>query len=255
MKTLSERMKRYEAVSQLVLTPRMPLIVRVDGRAFHTLTRERQRPFDPQLFDCMAATAVRLCHEIDSAHLAFMQSDEISIQVVDYTSLDTEPWFGGNVQKIVSVAASAATVAFNARAQEKNLELPSWAMFDARAFVVPREDVANYFIWRQKDWSRNSLTMLALSYCSHQEVYGLHKSQLHEKLFSEYGVNWAHLPTHLKNGTCVYQVPQIVRESSETSAAVLRTVWTIDREPPVFTQDRTYIERHVCLNRGAVAPQ
>jgi tRNA(His) 5'-end guanylyltransferase len=94
----------------------------------------------------MAATAVRLCHEIDGAQLAFTQSDEISVLVVDYTTLDTEPWFGGNLQKIVSVAAAAATVAFNARAQEENLELPSWAMFDARAFVVPHEDVVNYFI-------------------------------------------------------------------------------------------------------------
>jgi tRNA(His) 5'-end guanylyltransferase len=66
--------------------------------------------------------------------------------------------------------------------------------------------------------------MLALSYFSHREVYGLNKRQLHEKLFSEHGVNWAHLPTHLKNGACVYQVPQIVRESSETAAAVIRTV-------------------------------
>ena len=253
MKALSERMKRYEAASQVALTPRMPLMVRVDGRAFHSLTRECQRPFDPRFIDCMAAMAVQLCQEIDGAQLAFTQSDEISVLVVDYTSLDTEPWFGGNLQKIVSVGA--ATVAFNARAQEDTLALPSWGMFDARAFVIPREDVVNYFIWRQQDWSRNSLTMLALSHFAHQEVYGLNKRQVHEKLFAEKGVNWAHLPTHLKNGTCVYQVPRIVRDSSETTAAVLRTVWAIDHEPPVFTQEREYIERHVFVDRGAMDPQ
>jgi tRNA(His) 5'-end guanylyltransferase len=245
MKALSERMKRYEAASRFVLTPRMPLIVRVDGRAFHSLTRQCQRPFDPQLNDCMAATAVRLCQEIDGTQLAFTQSDEISLLIVDYTSLDTEPWFGGNLQKIVSVAASAATVAFNAQAQEHSLALPSWAMFDARAFVIPREDVVNYFIWRQQDWMRNSLTMLALSHFSHEDVYGLNKSQLHEKLFTEKGVNWAQLPTHLKNGTCVSQVSRCIRSPQESARAVIREVWTIDREPPVFTQERTYIERHV----------
>jgi tRNA(His) 5'-end guanylyltransferase len=252
MKPLSERMKRYEAASQLVLTPRMPLIVRVDGRAFHSLTRQCQRPFDPQLSDCMAATAVRLCQEIDGTRLVFTQSDEVSLLVVDYTSLDTEPWFGGNLQKIVSVAASAATVAFNVRAQELSLTLPSWAMFDARAFVLPREEVVNYFIWRQQDWMRNSLTMLALSHFPHQDIYGLNKSQLHEKLFTEKGVNWAQLPTHLKNGTCVYQVSHCVRSPQEATPTVIRAVWTIDREPPVFTQERTYIERYVFPEREGI---
>jgi tRNA(His) guanylyltransferase len=254
MGALSERMKRYEAASQFVLTPRMPLIVRVDGRAFHSLTRDCQRPFDSQLIECMAYTAVRLCQEIDGAQLAYIQSDEISILVVDFTTLDSEPWFGGNLQKIVSVAASAATAAFNAWAQENDFALPSWALFDARAFVIPREDVVQYYIWRQQDWIRNSLNMLALSCFSHQEVCGLNKRQLHEKLFTEKGVNWAHLPTHLKNGTCVYKVLRAVREPSETTAAVTRTVWTIDREPPVFTQDREYIERYVSIDRGNTEP-
>lgn len=125
MGDLGDRMKRYEAVSQLALTSQMPLIVRVDGRAFHSLTRDCHRPFDSKLIDCTASTAVRLCQEIDGAQLAYIQSDEISILVVDYATLDGEPWFGGNVQTVVSVAASAATVAFNAWAQENTLPLPN----------------------------------------------------------------------------------------------------------------------------------
>lgn len=123
-------------------------------------------------------------------------------------------------------------------------------MFDTRVFVIPREDVVNYFIWRQQDWIRNSLHMWALFPFSHQEVHGLNKRQLHEKLFTEKGVNWAHLPTHLKHGTCVYKAPRVVRGPNETTAGVIRTVWAIDREPPVFTQDREYIERHVFIDSG-----
>ena len=111
----------------------------------------------------MEATAVHLCQEIGGAQLAVTQSDEISLLVVDYTLLDKELWFGGNLQKIVSVAASAATAAFNARVQAHSLALPSWAMVDARAFVIPREDVVNYFIWRQQDGS-SRLTEMTTRY-------------------------------------------------------------------------------------------
>jgi tRNA(His) 5'-end guanylyltransferase len=238
-------MKRHEAASQLTLTPKMPLIVRVDGRAFHSLTSRCKKPFDEHLIECMAQTAVALCQEIDGTQFAYVQSDEISVLAVDYRTPDSEPWFGGNVQKIVSVAASRATVAFNQWAQEQHVELPHWAMFDARVFVLPRDEVVNYFIWRQQDWVRNSLNMVALCYFSQPEVHRLTRSQLHDKLFTEKGVNWAHLPTHLKNGTCVYKVPKVVKEPAAMAPRVIRSVWMIDRETPVFTRDRAYIERHV----------
>jgi tRNA(His) guanylyltransferase len=242
---LGDRMKRHEAASQLSLTPKIPLIVRVDGRAFHALTRYCKEPFDAQLIECIAQTAVVLCQKIDGAQLAYVQSDEISVLAVDYATLDSEPWFGGNVQKIVSVAASVATVAFNRWVQENGVHLPGWAMFDARVFVLPRDEVVHYFIWRQQDWIRNSLNMLARSHFSQQEVHRLTRSQLHDKLFTEKGVNWAHLPTHLKNGTCVYKVPHVVKASTGGETDVIRAAWTIDRETPVFTRDRAYIERHV----------
>ena len=251
MSSLHERMKLYEAASQLTLTARTPMIVRVDGRAFHTLTQQCERPFDPTLNDAMAQTAVALCHEIDGAQLAYVQSDEISILAIDYFTVDSSPWFGGNVQKITSVSASAATVAFNRWAVQHEFALPSWAMFDARVFVLPKEDVGNYFVWRQQDWNRNSLNMFAQAYFPHDELRGLSKSQVHEKLFAEKGVNWAHLPTHLKNGLCVYRVPRVVASAEHSTGAVTRQVWEIDREPPVFAGQRAYIERHVYVEMSA----
>jgi tRNA(His) 5'-end guanylyltransferase len=125
---------------------------------------------------------------------------------------------------------------------------PNWATFDARVFALPRDEVIHYFIWRQQDWIRNSLNMLALFYFSQLEVHKLTRSQLHDKLFREKGVNWAHLPTHLKNGTCVYKVPFMVREPAEMAPSVIRSTWMIDRETPVFTRDRAYIERHVNID-------
>lgn len=41
-----KRMKEYEAVSKTRLTKRMPVIIRVDGRAFHTFTRGFNKPYD-----------------------------------------------------------------------------------------------------------------------------------------------------------------------------------------------------------------
>ena len=110
MGNLHERMKSYEAVSQLTLTARMPMIIRVDGRAFHSLTQHCARPFDLKLNEAMAQTAVTLCQEIDGTQLAYVQSDEISVLAIDYQTVDSAPWFGGNVQKVTSVSASVATV-------------------------------------------------------------------------------------------------------------------------------------------------
>jgi tRNA(His) 5'-end guanylyltransferase len=146
-----------------------------------------------------------------------------------------------------------ATVAFNRWALEHNLSFPNWAMFDARVFVLPKEDVVNYFIWRQQDWNRNSLTMFAQAYFSHEELRGLSKSQVHEKLFSEKGANWAHLPTQLKNGLCVYRVPRVVTSTTQPTIEVIRQVWEIDREPPIFAGRREYIERHVSIEKATSA--
>lgn len=196
--TLAERMKTYEKPFSPILVRRMPMVVRVDGRHFHSLLRGAEKPFDECLRRAMVQTAIALCREIQGSLLAYVQSDEISVLAIDYRKLDSQPWFGGEVIKICSVAASIATVAFNAHSPYTP------GMFDARVFNVPREDVNNYFVWRQRDWERNSIQMYARTFFSHEQLLGLSIPELHEQLHGV-GKNWALLEPHWKNGSTVIE--------------------------------------------------
>jgi tRNA(His) 5'-end guanylyltransferase len=222
--SLGDRMKGYEDVARTSLIRRMPVILRVDGRAFHTFTRGFVTPFDQALHNAMAATANALVAEIQGAKLAYGQSDEISVLITDYDTLTTDAWFSYGVQKMVSIAASVATVAFNDALAYKQLD--KRAHFDARVFNLPREEVTNYFIWRQQDASRNSVQMLARSEFSHRECLNKNVSALQDMLMTR-DINWNDIPTHFKRGFCI-------RETD-----------TVDREIPIFTQDRDYVERLV----------
>lgn len=239
--SLGDRMKRYEAVWRTRLVPRLPMIVRVDGKAFHTLTREMQRPFDPEFVEHMLAVATSLCREIDGAQMAYVQSDEISVLVRDDQTLHTQPWFDKELEKTVSITAGAASA-------EMTLRLNQRAVFDARAFVLPPAEVANYYIWRQQDATRNSVSMAA--YAELGRTMGAKEAQalLHGKtwgeqqelLFAHCGINWSHYPTHLKRGACVVPTAE---ERSGRDGPVARRVWRADCDIPAFSQDREYVEK------------
>lgn len=184
---LAKRMKRYEAVSKTTLVTRMPVILRIDGKAFHTLTRGFQKPFDRVLNLSMMETMRFLCKNIQGCVLGYTQSDEITLVLVDYKKLTSNPWFDYEVQKMCSVGASMATVGFNnafaRRVEEFSIHgggsplydrylnaLEDGAMFDCRAFNVPREEVTNNIYWRQLDASRNSIQMLGQVHFAHKEL-------------------------------------------------------------------------------------
>lgn len=219
MKNLGDRMKRnYEDAYRIKLTRRTPVIIRLDGKAFHTLTRGCDKPFDENFNGAMFITMKKLCEEIQGVKCAYHQSDEISLLLLDYDRLDTEAWFGNNLQKIVSISASIASLAFsNAYMRE--------GIFDSRAFNIPENEVKNYFIWRQKDWERNSLQMLSQSHFSHNELHKKNKSDMHEMLHTK-GVNWADLQPKWKNGTFLFKDD---REWKPLSSLVL----TRDERPVV----------------------
>lgn len=225
-------MKGYEMAARTSLPGRLPVIIRVDGKAFHTYTRGCERPFDARLAAVMQTTALRLCDEIQGAQLAYIQSDEISILVHGYKRHASQPWFQNAVQKMVSVAAGIASATFTAQSVRIWGEVRD-AVFDARAFVVPEADVCNYFLWRQQDATRNSIQMLARSLYSHSECHLRNTSQLQDMCWSK-GHNWNDLETRWKRGTCV------VRQQGEGEE---HARWAVDVEPPVFSRQRDYIER------------
>ena len=172
MNSLSNRMKNnYENIFRYKLVRRLPVIIRLDGRCFHSLTRNLSKPFDEFFETCMVKTVIKLCKEIQNTKLAYIQSDEISLLLVDYTSINTDQWFGGNIQKITSISSAIASVEFSSIFGKK-------AYFDSRAFNIPREEVCNYFIWRQKDAIRNSILSLGQKYFSHNQLYKLNCNKI-----------------------------------------------------------------------------
>lgn len=197
--------KNYENRYKFKLTRRTPVIIRIDGRAFHTYTKGFIRPFDGRIQCAMYNIGKRLLKDALGAKLAYTQSDEVSVLLTDWDTLQTDAWFDYNVQKLCSVSASIATCTFNdsIRAYNGGEGLPHGysAQFDARAFNVPLEEVSNYFVWRAKDWYRNSVTMYAQSFFLHNELHGKSCEDMHEMLHN-IGKNWCtDLSPAEKNGT------------------------------------------------------
>jgi len=201
--SLGDRQKRHENVSRHYLTRRVPVVIRLDGKAFSTLTRHLDKPFDQCFITSMVFGAKKVAEEMQGFKLAYIQSDEVSIILTDFETLETEAWFDYNVSKMVSVSASIMSTWFNYCLQN-TYPRPSFldmGYFDGRAFNVPREDVSNCILWRAKDWLRNSLQMYAHNFFSQKELHGKNHEDIHEMLYS-IGKNWANdLTDQQKNGT------------------------------------------------------
>ena len=202
--SLGDRMKKnYEVRHRHYLTRRTPVIVRMDGRAFHTYTRGCDKPFDRRLMDAMMVAAYRVYAEMQGVKMAFIQSDEASFVLTDYDNLQTQAWFDYCQNKIESIAASMMSLAFH-----KSMRLAGrkkLVAFDARAFNVPEAEVANYFLWRAKDWHRNSVQMLAQANFSHSQLQGKNIEQCRFMLL-EAGISWDHLLDDEKYGTYIVGV-------------------------------------------------
>lgn len=267
--SLGDRMKsHYENIPKTHLTRREPVIIRIDGKAFHTFTRGFQRPFDNILIESMQETMKYLCENIQGCKLGYCQSDEISLLIIDYETINTAAWFDYQVQKMCSISASMATLAFNRafdskvdaidvnifngnddydfnylsalhKAQEKG------AMFDARCFSIPKEEVCNYFIWRQQDATRNSIQMVGQANFSHKELQCKSCNEIQDMLMLEKNINWNDFDTVKKRGSCCTKTGIHTVVNTQTGEQVERLVWEIDTEIPIFTQDRNYVERFV----------
>lgn len=194
--TLGDRIKGYEAVSRHKLLPNTPLFIRVDGRAFHTLTRSCGKPFDFNLVDVMTHAAMETAKEMQGFKLAYVQSDEATFMLSDFDRITSEGWFGYDLNKVVSLSAALFTAHFNAVSS-----LPL-AVFDSRAFNVPAEDAPNVFVWRQRDWERNWVHMLARAHFSHKQLHGVTRQGAIDKL-REVGVEPFDQPCVIKYGTYV----------------------------------------------------
>lgn len=210
---IMQRIKsNYESRSQTHLTRRIPVIMRVDGKAFHTYTKGLNKPFDGELMDDMDNTAIHLCQNIQGAKCAYVQSDEISILITDYDTLQTDAWFDYNVQKMCSISAGYAAGKFNQLRLLRIIDKPqtrtiavndvssiTLANFDSRVANYPKEEVANYFLARQKDAVKNSIASVAQSLYSPKELHGKNDNQQQELIFQK-GINWNDFSVGEKRG-------------------------------------------------------
>ena len=269
---LGVRMKEfYEQIPKTKLMRRTPVAIRIDGKAFHTFTRGFRKPFDHILIKTMQETTKYLCENIQGCVLGYTQSDEITLILVDYQKLTSSAWFDYEVQKLCSISASMATMAFNKyfaenvaneileyktsmvpQCVEIQQEIKEYhdtlraavnkgAMFDARCFNIPKEEVTNLVYWRQLDAARNSIQMVGQANFSHKELQGKSCNMIQDMLHEQKGINWNDYPTVCKRGTAViydnYQNPQ-----SLTNGDIIKG-WRIDTEMPILKgKDRKYID-------------
>lgn len=276
---LGNRMKTfYEEIPKTKLMRRTPVIIRIDGKTFHTFTRGFKRPFDDVLIKTMQETAKYLCENIQGCQLAYTQSDEISLLLIDYQRFEASAWFDYEIQKMCSISASMATMAFNkiffdneidygAKLYENydKIETPKKepylqilnskslsAMFDARVFNIPREEVTNYFYWRQLDASRNSIQMVGQANFSHRELQYKSCNDIQDMLMTQKGINWNDFPTYQKRGSCVVRNKIVIESDGVKETCMLRDPkqvennWIIDEDIPIFKGgSRQYIEQFV----------
>jgi tRNA(His) 5'-end guanylyltransferase len=258
--SLGDRMKEYESVPRTSLLPHVPVMMRLDGKAFHTFTRSLRKPYDVAFHKCMWQAAKALCEQVQGCKLAYVQSDEISLLLTDWDDLTTQPWFGYGTQKMCSIAAAICTAAFNKAMTTEGIKTDSWALFDCRVWNVPDHEVENVFIWRQQDAIRNSIQMLAQANFSHKRLQGLDCTTLQEILKTEKNIDWSMTPTPQQRGVCLTRVlsTTTVAEAlgpdklvslgtkiKDPEAMVTRATWEVDLDIPVFTSDREYITQRL----------
>lgn len=217
--SLGDRMKLYEDAYRLSFPPRLPVILRLDGRAFHS--KPFNKPFDYRHIGKMCHVMRVLMEDIQGAVLGYTQSDEISLLLWPWNRYGSQAWFAGNLQKVVSNAAAIVSVSYSVDNHNRQ-----YSYFDARAFVLPKEEVVNYFIWRQKDWVRNSVNMLAMSCFSHKELEGKGTEE-RKRMLIEKGRPWDELSDSTRLG--------------ETLISTLDG--SLDRRLMEFGEEREVVER------------
>lgn len=256
---LGKRMKEnYECRARAYLTRRTPVIIRIDGKCFHSFTRGFRKPFDDILIASMQDTMLDLCRNIQGCVFGYCQSDEISLLLSDFQNLNNDAFFDYEIQKVTSITASMATAYFNKNftarveawmnhcwgdwlndydedyAEALDRSLKNNAMFDSRCFNIPIEEVANYFYWRQLDATRNSIQMVGQSFFSHKQLQNKTCNNIQDMLMKEYKINWNEYPIYKKRGTSCYR-----NEEGK---------WQVDICMPILTgENRNHIERHILM--------
>ena len=223
----------------------------------------------------MQETTKYLCENIQGCVLGYTQSDEITLILVDYQKLTSSAWFDYEVQKLCSISASMATMAFNKyfaenvaneileyktsmvpQCVEIQQEIKKYhdtlraavnkgAMFDARCFNIPKEEVTNLIYWRQLDAARNSVQMVGQANFSHKELQNKSCNMIQDMLHEQKGINWNDFPVDCKRGAAVIKkkIGANIAAACGIAGATYENRWVIDRNMPMLKgEDRKYLD-------------
>lgn len=249
---LGSRMKDYEARNQYFLQRKIPVAIRVDMKAGHSFTKSFEKPFDKLFMKTMQDTMLYCCKNIENCIFAYTQSDEITFVLMDDKTINTEAWFNYRTDKLCSITASMATMAFNKYFFENlneddekyevytNAIMNKSALFDARCFNIPKEEVCNLIYWRQLDATRNSIQMVGQAYFSQKELHKKSCDKIQDMLFKEHDINWNDFSIMCKRGTACRKVKQKMNIAGTIEEI---TYWENDYDMPILKgENRNYIE-------------
>lgn len=267
--TLGERMKKYECVTRNYLTNKIPIIIRIDGKAFHKFTKGLDKPCDTIFMEAMKETTIELCKQIQGTIIGYTQSDEISLVLMNTSNKNSELWFNNNLSKIISISASMATLEFNKAFAKfgilyevknfKDIDKKKYskkymtANFDSRAFNIPREEIINYFIWRQRDCQKNAVNSAARTIFSHKQILGLNQKQLKEKMLTEKEINFdVCYADAFKNGITIIKEPKerIGYDKFGKKCSTISNQWTEKNGTIIFEADRDKLEEYLERMKG-----
>ena len=242
-KSVIEKLKAYEQRTDTKLSVDMPIILRIGGKSFKTLTKNCDKPFDDVVARAMYKTMLELCKNIPYCVLGYTYSDEITLLIVNKGLDGATPWYENRAQKLCSVTASMATAQFckffveytKLYNRELSIDLGLVA-FDCRCFNILENDVIEYFIWRQKACVRHAVMGIAHTMYSNKELYKKSDGTVRKMIKEKTGKAFAGVEPGYCYGFCA--VRRLVRLPSLN----VRNMWTIDKDVPKFWREPMYIQ-------------
>lgn len=256
--SISKRFSDYESNYDFSLMKKVPVIIRVSGRSFNSVTRDLEKPYCPVMSGLMGSTMVKTISQIDGAVFGYHHSDEINFILRNDQSLNTDPWFGNKIQKLCSMSASMVTYNFLDLfySLDNQPDLIGNIYFDSVVFAVPDEsEAANYLVSRQNQSISNALRK-SMSYLlrakdkqyqtqllssvlkkSTQDQIDFHNSKFGVDFYKAY-------PLYFRNGLSSYKVPKFDEDSEK------RNKWGLDFETPSFVEKRSWVISKLQVDRN-----
>ncbi len=246
IQTLKERINDYREVSSSKLMRKLPIVINLNGRSFRRITQGIEKPYSTDFSNVMCATAIKLCHEISGAVFAYIFNDDITIVARNDQSVETQAWFQNDIQKIVSVSASIATLEFANAAKSFDLILNGEATFTSNVYTVPSTmEAINVLILKQQLCQQTSLNFSAFYELSHRygddaiDILQNRSPEEKEELLAQCGQHYTTFPLPFRRGIACYRSPTLI---SSRDGDTFRNKWTLNTELPIFSKDSKFLE-------------